>query len=101
MESFPNPAANREASFHPQREGSSRSPLRYSPLVARCWIGFLFSTMPEPSTKFQDPSSLDSNAFVAEVQKARGRKNSVTAAGLRSIREEYARAIQPARLLAA
>ena len=57
--------------------------------------------MVEPSTKLQDPSSLDSNAFIAEIQKARGKKNSLTAAGLRSLREEYARTIEPARLLAA
>ena len=33
--------------------------------------------------------------FVTEVQKARGKKNPLTAAGLRSLREEYTRTIEP------
>ncbi len=54
----------------------------------------------EPNTKLQDPIALDSNAFVAEAQKARGKKNPLTAAGLRSLRDEYTRTIEPARSLA-
>jgi hypothetical protein len=38
---------------------------------------------------------------VAEVQKRRGKKKPLSAAGLRGLREEYARTIEPARLLAA
>ena len=55
----------------------------------------------DPNNKLKDPVSLDSDAFVTEVQKARSNKNSLTAAGLRSLREEYSRTIEPARLLAA
>jgi len=55
----------------------------------------------EPSTKLQEAQTLDTDAFVAEVQKARGKKNSLTAAGLRSLRDEYTRTLEPARLLAA
>ena len=55
----------------------------------------------EPSTKLQEAQTLDTDAFVAEVQKARGKKNSLTAAGLRSLRDEYARTLEPARLMAA
>jgi hypothetical protein len=55
----------------------------------------------DPGLRLQDAVSLDSDAFVGEVQKARGKKNSLTAAGLRSLREEYARTIEPARFLAA
>jgi hypothetical protein len=55
----------------------------------------------DPNTKLQDPIALDSDAFVSEVQKARGRKHPLTAAGLRGLREEYTRTIEPARLLAA
>jgi hypothetical protein len=54
----------------------------------------------EPTTKLRQALSLSSDTFVAEVQKARGRKNSLTAAGLRSLREEYSRTIEPARVLA-
>ena len=55
----------------------------------------------EPTAKLQEAHTLDSDAFVAEVQKGRGKKNSLTAAGLRSLRDEYARTIEPARLLVA
>ncbi len=55
----------------------------------------------DPNTRLQDPIALDSDAFVAEAQKARGKKNPLTAAGLRSLRDEYSRTIEPARLLAA
>jgi len=55
----------------------------------------------EPTAKLQEAHTLDSDAFVTEVQKGRGKKNSLTAAGLRSLRDEYARTIEPARLLAA
>jgi len=55
----------------------------------------------DPGTRLQDVVSLDSDALVAEVQKARGKKNSLTAAGLRSLRDEYTRTIEPARMLAA
>jgi len=55
----------------------------------------------DPSTKLQDSVALDSDAFVAEVRKARGKKNPLTAAGLRCLREEYDRTIEPARLQSA
>jgi hypothetical protein len=55
----------------------------------------------DPSTRLEDFVSLDSDAFVAEVQKARGKRNPLAAAGLRSLREEYTRTIEPARLLGA
>jgi len=55
----------------------------------------------DPNNKLKDPISLDSDAFVTEIQKARSNKNSPTAAGLRSLREEYSRTIEPARFLAA
>ena len=54
-----------------------------------------------PGAKLSDPVPLASDEFVLEVQKARGRGNPLTAAGLRSLRDEHARTIEPARLLAA
>ena len=51
----------------------------------------------EPSTKLQDPIALDSDAFVKEVQRARGKRNPFTAAALRGLREEYKRTVEPAR----
>lgn len=44
---------------------------------------------------------LDCDAFVAEVKKARGKSNPLSAAALRNLREEHARTIVPAQALAA
>jgi hypothetical protein len=55
----------------------------------------------KPSIKLQSPIELDSDAFVAEVKKVRGRKNPLTAAGLANLRDEHRRTIEPARALAA
>ncbi len=55
----------------------------------------------EPSTKLQDTIALDSDAFVIEVQRARGRRNPFTAAALRGLRDEYKRTIEPARSISA
>ena len=55
----------------------------------------------KPSMKLQSPASLDSDAFVAEVKKLRGKKNPLSAAALKNLREEYARTVEPLRALAA
>ncbi len=55
----------------------------------------------KPSLKLQSPIDLDSDGFVAEVKKVRGKKKPLTAAGLMALREEYVRLIEPARKLAA
>jgi hypothetical protein len=55
----------------------------------------------QPSTKLQHPIGFDSDAFIAEVKKAQGRKKSLSLAALRSLREEHARTIVPAQALAA
>jgi hypothetical protein len=64
------------------------------------WLRVEFD-VEKPSNKLQSPIELDADAFVAEVKKARGRKNMLTAAGLASLRDEYRRTIEPARALAA
>ena len=55
----------------------------------------------KPSLKLQSPLGLDCDGFVAEVKKARGKKKILSAAALAGLREEYARSIEPARVLAA
>ena len=55
----------------------------------------------KPSLKLQSPLGLDSDAFVAEVKKLRGKKNPLSAPALKSLREEYTRSIEPARARAA
>ncbi|WP_425615271.1 N-6 DNA methylase [Anatilimnocola sp. NA78] len=53
------------------------------------------------SLKLQALTELDSDAFVAEVKRIRGKKNPLSAAALKSLRDEHARTIEPARAQAA
>ena len=55
----------------------------------------------KPTLKLQSLLDLDCDGFVAEVKKVRGKKKPLSAAGLANLREEYARSIDPARVLAA
>jgi hypothetical protein len=55
----------------------------------------------KPSLKLQSPLNLDSDAFVAEVKRVRGKKNPLSVAALKSLRDEHARTIEPARAQAA
>ena len=55
----------------------------------------------KPGNKLQSLTDLDSDAFVGEVKRIRGRKQPLSAAGLQALREEYARTVEPARRLAA
>ena len=53
------------------------------------------------SLKLQAPTELDSDAFVAEVRRIRGKKNPLSSAALKTLRDEHARTIEPARTQAA
>jgi SAM-dependent methyltransferase len=53
------------------------------------------------SQKLSDPLNLDADAFVTEVKKLRGRKNPLKVAGLKALREEHARSVEPVRRLGA
>jgi len=55
----------------------------------------------KPSMKLQDPISLDSDAVVSEIKKRRGKKNPLSAAALKALRDEDARTLEPARRLQA
>lgn len=55
----------------------------------------------KPGDKLQALTNLDTDRFVAEVQRVRGRKLPLTAAGLQALRTEYTRTIEPARTIAA
>ena len=55
----------------------------------------------KPSMKLRAPVELDCDSFVAEVKKVRGKKKPLSAAGLKNLRDEHARSIEPARALAA
>lgn len=49
----------------------------------------------KPSQRLADPLTLSPDSFVEEVRRARGKKNPLTAAALRSLREEHAGTIAP------
>lgn len=54
----------------------------------------------KPSNKLLAVTDLDSDTWVGEVKRIRGRKLPLTAAGVHALREEYNRTIEPARTLA-
>jgi hypothetical protein len=53
-----------------------------------------------PSLRLQSPTELDSDAFVAEVKRIRGKIKPLSAAAIKSLRDEHARMIEPARVQA-
>jgi hypothetical protein len=55
----------------------------------------------KPSNKLLAVADLDSDAWVGEVKRIRGKKLPLTAAGVHASREEFTRTIEPARARAA
>jgi hypothetical protein len=55
----------------------------------------------KPSNKLLAATELDSDTWVGEVKRIRGKKQPLTAAGVHGLRAEYTRTIEPARTLAA
>ena len=55
----------------------------------------------KPSNKLLAVTELDSDPWVGEVKRIRGKKLPLTAAGLQGVRDEYTRSIEPAYVLAA
>jgi hypothetical protein len=55
----------------------------------------------KPSNRLLAAAELDSDTWLGEVKRIRGKKLPLTAAGVRRLREEYIRTIEPARALAA
>jgi hypothetical protein len=54
----------------------------------------------KPSNKLLAATDLDSDTWVGEVKRIRGKKLPLTAAGVHALRAEYTRTIEPARALA-
>jgi hypothetical protein len=54
----------------------------------------------KPSNKLLAVTDLDSDTWVAEVKRIRGKKLPLTAAGVHALRDEYTRSIEPAHTLA-
>jgi len=55
----------------------------------------------KPSNKLLPLTDLDSNTWVSEVKRIRGKKQPLSSAGLHALRVEYTRTIEPTRALAA
>ncbi len=55
----------------------------------------------KPSTKLLTPTELNSDTWVSEVKRLRGKKHPLSSAGLHALRDEYTRTIAPARALSA
>ena len=55
----------------------------------------------KPSTKLLAATELNSDTWVGEVKRIRGKKLPLTAAGVHVVQDEYTRTIEPARALAA
>ncbi len=53
----------------------------------------------KPSNKLRALAELDSSTWVSEVKRNRGKKQPLTAAGVRELRDEYTCTIEPARAL--
>jgi hypothetical protein len=54
----------------------------------------------KPTQRLQGFVDLDSDGFLAEVKKIRGRKNPLSAAAVKSLRDEFAGTVEPAQALA-
>jgi hypothetical protein len=55
----------------------------------------------KPSNKLLALTELDSNTWVSEVKRIRGKKQPLSSAGLHALRDEYTRTLEPTRALAA
>ena len=61
----------------------------------------MLSPLSRLGIQLQNLIALDSDALVAEIKKLRGKANPLSAAALKALRDEDARTLAPARLLAA
>jgi hypothetical protein len=64
------------------------------------WLRSQFA-LEKPSQKLQDVATLDADILTAEVQKARGKRNPLTAAQVKALKAEHARSVTPLQALAA
>ena len=55
----------------------------------------------KPSNKLLTMAELDSDTWLGEVKRIRGKRLPLTAAGVHALRDEYTRSVEPARTLAA
>ena len=58
---------------------------------------FLFRVGPAASNKLLAMTELDSDTWVGEVKRIRGKKQPLTSGGIHGLRAEYTRTIDPAR----
>ncbi len=63
------------------------------------WLKVEFN-IEKPGNKLSSMTDLNSDAFVSEVRRIRGKKQPLTAAGLKSLRDEYRQSVEPMQSLA-
>ncbi len=85
---------------HVQRLIFNTSEMQNSSLSFLDWLKVEFDVA-KASQKLQDVASLDVEQLVAEVKKARGKQKPLTVAGLKALKDEYARSVIPLQTLAA
>jgi hypothetical protein len=73
---------------------------RHAAMFGFDWLRMEYG-IEKPSNKLLVATDLDSDTWVAEVKRIRGKKLPLTAAGVRALRDEYSRSIEPAHALAA
>ena len=66
-----------------------------------CRLAATQQAIEQPSNRLLATTELDSNTWVSEVKRIRGKKHPLSSAGLQALRDEYTRTIEPARALAA
>ncbi|MBR9804230.1 N-6 DNA methylase, partial [bacterium] len=69
---------------------------RGSTSVLLDWLKIEFE-LPRFTRKLQNPLDLELDDFLSEVRKIRGRRNSLSAVGLRSLKDEYQRTVAPVK----
>lgn len=104
METFPIPNPSDEA-----RSSVSRTVERLRQIAAGesqtkaaflDWLRVEYA-IEKPSLKLQDVPALDADGLVAEVRKLRGKKQPLSVAGLKALKEEHGRTVAPLQALAA
>jgi hypothetical protein len=94
----PGPGGSATPRFSYVRSGRSRQQQTQRTLLD--WLRVEYA-IEKPSNKLLAVTDLDSDTWVGEVKRIRGKKLPLTAAGLHALRDEYTRTIEPARALAA
>ena len=96
----PNPAIREPAETAVRRLIEITSRQQQTQRTLFDWLRMEYA-IEKPSNKLLAATDFDSDTWVAEVKRIRGKKLPLTAAGVKGLRDEHTRTIAPARALAA